>query len=246
MAKNKSRNNSPAAQKKPSSASKAQTQKKTAAADDPAGLKAAANASAAKTSDNSEILYQVKTKRTSDIIKAYITFTYRVFHPQVTARMVLYGLLIFVPGFLVKAQALKIVLWVLGAVVILLGFFRQYLSLAITKRSDEDYQSGIEFVYEFTQNEASFYRGGELTAYSSKYKNIDAVFYDEDYFYLSLKSRELFVLPKDKFTIGDPSTFSDFMYKRCKKTARWIPAKFSNKLKKMQSQRAIARDQMKK
>lgn len=246
MAKNKSRNNSPAAQKKPSSASKAQTQKKTAAADDPAGLKAAANASAAKTSDNSEILYQVKTKRTSDIIKAYITFTYRVFHPQVTARMVLYGLLIFVPGFLVKAQALKIVLWVLGALVILLGLFRQYLSLAITKRSDEDYQSGIEFVYEFTQNEASFYRGGELTAYSSKYKNIDAVFYDEDYFYLSLKSRELFVIPKDKFTIGDPSTFSDFMYKRCKKTARWIPAKFGNKIKKMQSQRAIVRDQMKK
>ena len=246
MAKNKSRNNSPAAQKKPSSASKAQTQKKTAAADDPAGLKAAANASAAKTSDNSEILYQVKTKRTSDIIKAYITFTYRVFHPQVTARMVLYGLLILAPGFVVKTQALKIVLWVLGGMVVLLGLFRQYISLAITKKTDEDYHKGTEFVYEFTQNGASFFRDGELSVYSSRYKDIDAVFYDEDYYYLSLTSREFFVIPMDKFTIGDPSTFGDFMYKKSKKVCRWIPAKFSNQLKKMRSQRAIAREQLKK
>lgn len=242
MAKNKSRNSRPAASKRSASAGAAAAKK---APDVSGDLKAVAYEPSAKASEKDEVLYQVKTKRTSDIIKAYITFTYRVFHPQVTARMVLYGLLIFVPGFLVKAQALKIILWVLGALVILLGLFRQYLSLAITKGKDEDYQSGIEFIYEFTQNEALFYRGGELTAYSSKYKNIDAVFYDEDYFYISLKSRELFVIPKDRFTIGDPSTFSDFIYKRCKKTARWIPAKFGNKIKKMQSQRAIARDQMK-
>lgn len=248
MAKNRSRNSNPSQSGKRSSSGRPASSRKPAASDDHASAepKADAKIAAANASEKSEILYQVKTRRTSDIIKAYITFTYRVFHPQVTARMVLYGLLIFAPGFLVKTQALKIVLWVLGGLVILLGLFRQYLSLAITKRSDEDYRSGTEFVYEFTQNDASFYRGGELTAYSSKYKNIDAVFYDEDYYYLSLKSRELFVLPKDRFTVGDSSTFGDFMYKRCKKTCRWIPAKFGNKLKKMQSQRAIAREQMKK
>ena len=197
-------------------------------------------------SEPKEVLYQVKTKRTSDVIKAYITFTYRVFHPKVTARMVLYGLLIFVPGFFVKAQALKIVLWVTGALVVLLGLFRQYISLALTKKSDEDYRNGSEFEYEFTQNDASFFCNGELTAYSSKYKDIDAVFYDENFYYLSLKSRELFILPIDGFTIGDPSTFGDFMYKRCKKICRWLPVKFSNRIKKMRSQRAIARGQMNK
>ena len=45
---------------------------------------------------------------------------------------------------------------------------------------------------------------------------------------------------------GDPATFGDFMYKRCKKVCRWIPAKLGNKIKKYQSQRAIARDQMNK
>lgn len=240
MAKNKARNNAPAAQsgqKKKAQSSKPQNNKV-----QNAGSKVADKAS----EKPKEVLYQVRTKRDSGVLKAYITFTYRVFHPKVTARMVLYGLLILAPGFLVKAQALKIVLWVLGGLVVLLGLFRQYISLALTKKSDEDYRNGTEFVYEFTQNDASFFRDGELSVYSSRYKDIDAVFYDEDYYYLSLTSREFFVIPMDRFTIGDPSTFGDFMYKKSKKVCRWIPARFSNKLKKMQSQRALAREQLKK
>ncbi len=240
MAKNKTRTSAPAAksgQKKKAQSSKSQN---TEAQD-------TVNKLPDKTPEKpKEVLYQVRTKRDSGILKAYITFTYRVFHPKVTARMVLYGLLIFVPGFYVKARALKVVLWVLGGLVVLLGLFRQYISLALTKKSDEDYRNGTEFVYEFTQNDASFFRDGELSVYSSRYKDIDAIFYDEDYYYLSLTSREFFVIPMDRFTIGDPSTFGDFMYKKCKKVCRWIPAKFSNKLRKMRSQRAIAREQLKK
>ena len=240
MAKNKTRSSSPAAQsgkQKKAPSNSTQNSK-------------AQNAEIKNTDKAPEkpkdVLYQIRTKRDSGVLKAYITFTYRVFHPKVTARMVLYGLLIFAPGFVVEAQALKIILWVLGALVILLGLFRQYISLALTKKSDEDYRNGTEFVYEFTMNDASFYRDGELSVYSSRYKDIDAVFYDEEYYYLSLTSREFFVIPMDRFTIGDPSTFGDFMYKRCKKVCRWIPVKFSNQLRKMRSQRAIAREQLKK
>lgn len=223
MAKNKTRSNKTSSQAKP----KNEAQKTSKVSDKP-----------------KDVLYQIKTKRDSGVLKAYITFTYRVFHPKVTARMVLYGLLILAPGFVVKTQALKIILWVLGGLVVLLGLFRQYISLALTKRSDADYRNGTEFVYEFTQNDASFFRDGELSVYSNKYKDIDAVFYDEDYYYLSLTSREFFVIPMDRFTIGDPSTFGDFMYKRCKKVCRWIPAKLGNKLKKYRSGRAVVRNQM--
>ena len=236
MAKNKSRSSRPAGQ--PDKQKKAQNSKPQNNKAQNAGGKGPDKAM----EQPKEVLYQIKTKRDSGVLKAYITFTYRVFHPKVTVRMVLYGLLVFMPGFFVKSQVLKIVLWAIGGLIILLGLFRQYISLALTKQSDGDYRKGTEFVYEFTQNDASFYRDGELAAYSSKYKDIDAVFYDEDYYYLSLKSREFFVIPMDRFTIGDPSTFDDFIYKRCKKVCRWIPAKFSNKLKKMQSHRAIAKN----
>ena len=223
MAKNKTRSNKTSSQAKP----KNEAHKTSKVSDKP-----------------KDVLYQIKTKRDSGVLKAYITFTYRVFHPKVTARMVLYGLLIIAPGFVVKTQALKIILWVLGGLVVLLGLFRQYISLALTKRSDADYRNGTEFVYEFTQNDASFFRDGELSAYSNRYKDIDAVFYDEDYYYLSLTSREFFVIPMNRFTIGDPSTFGDFMYKKSKKVCRWIPAKLGNKLKKYRSGRAVVRDQM--
>ena len=223
MAKNKTRSNKTYSQSKP----KTEAQKTTKVSD-----------------KQKDVLYQIRTKRDSGVLKAYITFTYRVFHPKVTARMVLYGLLILAPGFVVKTQALKIILWVLGGLVVLLGLFRQYISLALTKRSDADYRNGTAFVYEFTQNDASFFRDGELSVYSSNYQDIDAVFYDEDYYYLSLTSREFFVIPMNRFTIGDPSTFGDFMYKRCKKVCRWIPAKLGNKLKKYRSSRAVIRDQM--
>lgn len=239
MAKNKARSTGPAAQagqKKKTQNNKPQNSK----------VQNSESKGPDKVSEKpKEVLYQIRTKRDSGVLKAYITFTYRVFHPKVTARMVLYGLLILAPGFVVKAQALKIVLWVLGGLVVLLGLFRQYISLALTKKTDDDYRNGTEFVYEFTQNDASFYRNGELTAFS-RYKDIDAIFYDEDYYYLSLISREFFVIPMNNFTIGDPSTFGDFMYKKSKKVCRWIPVKFSNQLKKMRSQRAIAREQMKK
>ena len=238
MAKNKARSTGPAAQagqKKKAQNSKPQNKK----------VQNSESKGPAKAPDKpKEVLYQIRTKRDSGVLKAYITFTYRVFHPKVTARMVLYGLLILAPGFVVKTQALKIILWVLGGLVVLLGLFRQYISLALTKRSDADYRNGTEFVYEFTQNDASFFRDGELSVYSNRYKDIDAVFYDEDYYYLSLTSREFFVIPMDRFTIGDPSTFGDFMYKRCKKVCRWIPAKLGNKLKKYRSSRAVIRDQM--
>ena len=55
-----------------------------------------------------------------------------------------------------------------------------------------------------------------MISYSRNYKDIDAIFYDENYYYISYKNREFFVIPMDKFTIGDPATFGDFMYKKCK------------------------------
>ena len=89
MAKNKTRSNKTSSHSKP----KTEAQKTTKVSD-----------------KQKDVLYQIRTKRDSGVLKAYITFTYRVFHPKVTARMVLYGLLILAPGFVVKTQALKIIL----------------------------------------------------------------------------------------------------------------------------------------
>ena len=187
-----------------------------------------------------EVIYQVKTKRDSDVIKAYITFNYRAFHPGVTGRLIFFGILIALPAIIVQQVWLKAVCIIFGMLLILLGLFRQYISLALTKRNDEAYKNGTEFTYDFTLNDARFYSDDDLTSSISKYKEIIDFFYDDDYYYLGIRNRDFFILPKSRFTKGDPAEFADFIYKRCKKTCKWLPNKFSDRMKQRRASRALA------
>lgn len=186
-----------------------------------------------------EILYQVKTKRDSEVIKAYITFHYRVMHPGVTGRLIFFGILVALPSIIAQQVWLKVALLIVGALLILLGFFRQYISLALTKKNDEAYKKGTEFTYDFTLNDAAFYSDDEMTSAISKYKEIISFYYDDDFYYLGIRNRDFFILPKSRFTIGDPADFEDFIYKRCKKTCKWIPNKFSDRMKLRRASRAL-------
>ena len=186
-----------------------------------------------------EVLFQVKTKRDSDVIKAYITFTYRVLHPGVTGRLIFCGILVAAPAIIVKALWLKITCLVVGGLLILLGLFRQYISLAITKSKDAAYINGTEFTYDFTLTDAAFYADGQIFNTFTKYKDITSFYYDDDFYYLGVRNRDFFILPKSRFTIGDPKEFEEFIYKKSKKTCRWIPTKFSDRMKLRRAQRAV-------
>ena len=226
MAKNKSKKK-PAAQTKPANTE---------------GAKAAGQ-KAAKTPSS---VYQLKTRRTSGIIKAYITFTYRIMHPGVTPRLILYGLLVAAPGiFFFKDLYWKVFFIAVGTFLILLGFFRQYISLAMTKKNDPDYRSGVEFTYDFYESSAAIRKGEEVFSTIPKYKDITAFYYDDRYYYLAL-AREIHVLPKDAFTIGEPSDFEEFIYKKSKKVCKWLPDKLSDRIKKRRAERAVASRTLKK
>lgn len=185
-------------------------------------------------------VFQLKTKRTSGIIKAYITFTYRLLHPGVTPRLILYGLLVAAPGiFFFKDLYWKVFFIAVGAAMILLGFFRQYISLAMTRKSDPDYKSGAEFRYDFYEASASFFKNDERFSGITKYKDITGFFYDDGYYYLGI-GKEVHVLPKNAFTIGEPADFEEFIYKKSKVICRWLPDKLSDRIKKRRAERAVA------
>jgi hypothetical protein len=186
-----------------------------------------------------DVLFQVRTKRDAAMIKAFITFTYRVYHPGVTVRLIFIGALIAAPAILVKAMWLKVACLAIGGLLILLGLFRQNISLALTKKNDPDYKSGVEYTYEFTSADASFYKGDELVAYINKYKDVMAFYYDEDYFYLAIANRDMFILPKDRFTIGDPAEFEDFIYQKSKKTCKWIPNNYKDQMARRRAYRQL-------
>ena len=191
-----------------------------------------------------DAVYQIKTKRTSGIIKAYITFTYRIVHPGVTPRLILYGLLVAAPGvFFFKDVFWKVFFIAVGAALILLGFFRQYISLAITRSNDPDYKNGTEFTYDFYDLSATVSRNGELISRITSYKSITAFYYDKSYYYLAL-GKEVHVLPKNAFTVGEPAAFEEFIYKKSKKTCHWLPDKLSDRIKKRRAERAVSTGKM--
>ena len=225
MAKNQSKKKPATAQSKPNATEAAKT---------------AESAKATESKPAKASLYQIKTARTSGIIKAYITFTYRILHPGVTPRLILYGLLVAAPGvFFFKDVFWKVFFIATGAAMILLGFFRQYISLAMTKKNDPDYKSGAEFTYDFYESSASFFKADERFSGIAKYKDITGFFYDEGYYYLGV-GKEVHILPKDAFTIGEPADFEEFIYKKSKVICRWIPNKLSDRIKKRRAERAVA------
>ncbi|MBR2674060.1 MAG: YcxB family protein [Mogibacterium sp.] len=192
-----------------------------------------------------DILYQVSSKRDDGVIKAYITFTYRVLHPSVSARLVIYGLIAGLPGiFFFKDLYWRIFFTGIGLSLTLLGFFRQYISLWITRRNDPDYKSGVVFTYNFTETNAEFFRGDEVFSRLDKYKDITNFYYDDDYYYLAIKGRDFFVIPKTAFTIGDAAAFEDFIYKKSKRTCRWIPNSLKDRLKKRRAEHAISSEKL--
>ena len=253
MAKNKARKNRPQNQPKPktTSASGAQDTNgpeaaaKSAAEGQNVRAQLAISETAAKAQEAKEVLYRVETKRDSGVIKAYITFTYRVFHPGVSARLFIYGLLILLPGvFFFKDPFWRIFFIGVGAAVMLLAFFRQYISLWITKKNDPDYKSGAVFRYDFRESDAEFFKNDERFSRLAKYKDITNFYYDDDYYYLAITGRDLFVIPKKAFTIGDAGEFEEFIYKKSKHTCRWIPDKLGDKMKKRRAERTIAAERM--
>lgn len=191
-------------------------------------------------SKDREVLYSVKTKRDDAVLRAYITFTYRVYHPGVTARLLFFGILIAAPAIIIHQTWLRIACLAVGAVLILLALFRQNISLAMTKKNDPDYRSGAEFTYEFTAADASFYKDGEIFNYINKYKDIMAFYYDEDFYYLATGNRDFYILPKSRFETGDPKEFDDFIYQKSKKTCRWIPNNFRDQMKKRRAYRQLS------
>lgn len=232
MAKNKARSSKSAAQAKPKNTT--------------SGNQASGNAEKPQ-SKPKEVMYQVKTRRDSGIIKAYITFTYRMLHPGMSARLMLYGVLVALPGiFFFKDLYWRVFFTGIGILMILLGLFRQYISLWITRRNDPDYQSGAEFTYNFMINGADFLKDGTRFSGFSSYKDITGFYHDDAYLYMGLKNKEIIVMPKAAFTIGESGEFEEFIYKKSKKTCHWLPNNFRDAMKQRRAARAVSSANMNK
>lgn len=180
-----------------------------------------------------EILYEVRAKRDLKMMKAFITFLNRVQHPYVSAYFIFFGaFILFLPlhgkeghGFIMGTC------YVVGAFMVLMGFFRHYIPLMRMRKIDEDYINQVVYTYSFGKKHINVFRGEELLVDAGSYKDITSFYVDEDYYYLGLNNSDLFVLPKNCFTVGTEEEFRKYIQDKAQMTAIFIPTHLVNRVK---------------
>lgn len=186
---------------------------------------------------SSNTLYEIRTGRDKNMIKAYITFINRVRYPRVTTNFLVFGILIFCLPLTASGHHPLIygTCYLLGIFMVLMGLFRQYIPLFRMTRKDPEYLSKTITTYRFTDREILIYQNDRLFLNPGGYHKIRVLYYDESYFYLSMNEEDLFILPMNCFSVGSADTFREFLRSRSGCECRYIPVKLKNRLKKRPS-----------
>ncbi len=175
--------------------------------------------------------YVVETKRDTKLMLTFMEFKNRVEHPMATLYMVTMGVMLI--GLMYKqadgiAKTGRIIGYVFGALLILMGLFRKYISLYMMKNNPEVHVDE-EITYLFGNTGIRAEKPQEGTEeHLANYKDVYCVWEDEADFYLGMNNDDLIVLQKEKFKIGDVGTFKDFILDKSDAKYVWKPAKFTN------------------
>jgi hypothetical protein len=189
-----------------------------------------------KETSQKEIKYQVKAKRDAAMIKSFITFTYRVKHPKVTSNFIIWGIVVFFIPFTASGHpVISGICFAIGAFMVLMGLFRQYIPLTMMKKRDTDYIEGVVTTYNFGKTDIEVYRNDELLMIAGSYQKIHSFYSDEYYYYIGMNEDDLFVLPKSCFTIGDSYEFQTFISEKSQVECSWIPVTLKNKFIKVRA-----------
>lgn len=182
-------------------------------------------------------IYKVETVRDSKMIKSFILFTYRKSHPKVTRNFLLIGIVSLMLTIGIRVNAVGIFLIIQGVFCILMGLFRHYIPASTLKRNDPDFKEKNKLVYEFRDHKIEAFRNGEKFLNIVPYNKVTNLCHDENYFYLGANEDDFLMLPKKDFVTGDPDSFAEFIEKKAKIKAEWVPATFTEKRKKTREER---------
>lgn len=175
--------------------------------------------------------YVVCIKRDAKMLKTFIKFTNRVRHPRVTVYMVTMGAtLVALPSVNHEIKTAGVIIsYVMGVLLLALGFFRHYISVYMMKSNPET-KADEEFTYLFGNTGIQVENGGG-TEHLGSYKKIYRLWEDEKHFYIGINEDDLIVLPRVDFKVGDVDTFKDYVLEKSRAIYTWQPTRIDNVIK---------------
>ena len=185
------------------------------------------------------VKYRVKTKHTKELLKEFVKFSFRVNHPKTTLRLFVIGV-----GFLIIGTGMErgsLAMWmclVIGILLCIFSFARHYIGVMQLKGNDEIYQNDWEVDTSFLDGEIRIRNSGETKGFSKSYKEVAALYMDENNYYIGIEGDNLYPLPRKCFVEGKQEEFENFIKKKTGQKMMYVPFRMKNKF-------AIIRENMK-
>ena len=189
-----------------------------------------------------ETKFKVIMKKNDEVLKDFISFTYRAKGAMTRYKMRIHALGLVIIGVLAIRDDNVVagtIIGIIGITFLVVSFFLSKIAMTKLKAADLAYQNQTELTYAFTNSSIYVYENGELSQNVGSYNNVSCFYGDEKNYYVGVNNEDLYLLPKKSFVEGDAEEFLEFVEKKSGEQYEFLPLKLKNKwmIKKMEMKR---------
>ena len=179
-----------------------------------------------------ETKFKVVMKKNDEIMKDFLSFTYRAKGQANRTKLYIYAAGMFLIGYMAAKDGnvtLGNIIASIGIVMVLMGLILPKVALAKMKKADEGYNKGTEYEYVFAKGYMHIYENGELAQNVGGYKQVTCFYGDEKNYYVGINNDDLFLFPMKNFVEGDPKEFIDFIQYVSDESYEFLPITLKNR-----------------
>ncbi len=166
-------------------------------------------------------VYEVRTKHTKKVLEDFITFTFKMKNPTMTAMIAIFGICFYTLAYIGRDRLFLVIpCIILGTVIVVFAFTRKKIAFSKLSKNDPNYQNQSEICFVFGEREMTIENGTGDGIQHVKYGEIPFIYGDNNYFYISINNEMVHLIPKTDFTIGTPEGFYDFISNKTKQDVR--------------------------
>lgn len=166
-------------------------------------------------------VYEVKTVHTKKVLKDFVTFTYLMKNPAMTAMIIVFAACFYTLAYIGRDRpALYIPCIILGTIVFLFALLRKYIAVGKLAKADPNFQNQTVIHLTFGEKEFTVEDAGQSGVQHLKYAEIAFIYADNEYYYISVNNEMIHMIPKGDFITGTSEEFYQFISNKTGKEIR--------------------------
>lgn len=160
-----------------------------------------------------QVVYEVETKHTEDILKQYVKFQNGVITPTKKFQSFLITLCVLALMLLVPYTNFRIGCVIIAALIVLRTLLDDWFMVRYLKKEDNNYKKQNIIRYQFGKDRFHMDNPNEEESLSLSYKDVRALYKDDKYWYLCMKGGELHIFAQED-VVNTDHKFGIFLEKQ--------------------------------